>query len=159
MLEYLDQPLANLGGPERLAVLGLRVWARALRDGTCPSRALAGIVDLAGAGHALGPAHTFFSWMVAHAEHQLMLGCPCCGRVSEDEAFLLAAMFAAEPAAGYAAARALAKSEAAVAAASLARVLGRQLAPLPAQAVPDPYAGRNPGVPRPPSRPGDTARG
>lgn len=152
MLQYLDQPLANLGGPERLAVLGLRVWARALRDGNCPMAALAGLFGLAGAGHALGPAHTFFSWMAAHAEHQLMLGCPCCGRVSEDEALLLAAMFADEPAAGLAAARALALPEAAVGAAGLARALGRQLAPLPARAVPDPYAGRQRGAPR--SQPG-----
>jgi hypothetical protein len=77
---------------------------------------------------ALWPAHNFFYWMLVHPTRPIDLGCPCCGRVSDDEALILAALFAPLPAASRAALAELVAPLALNGAVRLAKGFGAELA-------------------------------
>jgi hypothetical protein len=94
MLDCVDQRASSLPPAPRVLVLGLRLWAKALERGRCPVAPLHGVLVHRGVSGALWPAHNLFSWTVEHASRRLYLGCPCCGRVGDDEALLLAAVLA-----------------------------------------------------------------
>ncbi|HVY03901.1 MAG TPA: hypothetical protein VG983_09620 [Caulobacterales bacterium] len=94
MLAYLDKAPLELDRPARLCLAALRLWSLAMRDRRCPINELRDLFTRVDAHGAIWPAHNLF-WCVAfHARRPLHLGCPCCGRVSDDEATLLTAILA-----------------------------------------------------------------
>ncbi|MEJ0061561.1 MAG: hypothetical protein WDM79_19230 [Terricaulis sp.] len=67
-----------------------------MRRDRCPIGVLRHALPRWNAQGALWPAHNFLSWLLAYAARGIELGCPCCGRVSDDEALMLAALFAGD---------------------------------------------------------------
>jgi hypothetical protein len=94
MLDYLDQSPSCLAPAPQVVVLSLRLWAKALERGRCPVSPLHDMLVHSGVPEAFWHAHNLFSWTLEHASRRLHLGCPCCGRVGDDEAMLLAAVIA-----------------------------------------------------------------
>jgi hypothetical protein len=92
MLAYLDHAPDELGLRARLALLAARTWAMAMNARRCPLPALARLCARWGVPDAAWSAHCFFQWTFVNARKPLTLGCPCCGRVGDDEAQLLAAI-------------------------------------------------------------------
>jgi hypothetical protein len=126
MLAWLDRRMADLGADERVLVLALRSWAAASRQGACPFEALYAVPGLE-RSQAMLALDAAFYWIAANARRKMTLGCPCCGRVGDDEALILAAVFAATEAAAGAAVRDLVNDEAAPLALRLARGVGKEL--------------------------------
>jgi hypothetical protein len=98
MLEFLDRPVITLDPQHAFVVIGLRLWVAAGLSGRCALADLACFSRRRGQYGALYPAHSFYYWTTEHARRRLCLGCPCCGRVGDDEALLLAAVFGADDA-------------------------------------------------------------
>jgi len=94
MYDYLDRAPCVLAMPARLAHTSLRLWARDVREERCPMTTLRDLFGRFGAPGALWPAHNFYSSAFGYAVRPLAMGCPCCGRVTDDEALLLSALMA-----------------------------------------------------------------
>lgn len=92
MLAYLDRRPTELGLRARLALLVARIWANAMNARQCPLKAIEPVFTKWGVAGALWPAHYFLYWTLANAARPFALGCPCCGRIGDDEALLLSAM-------------------------------------------------------------------
>lgn len=94
MYDYLDRAPCDLAMPARLAHMSLRLWAKDVRVDRCPMVGLRQLFGGFGVPGALWPAHNFYSNAFAYAVRPLAMGCPCCGRVTDDEALLLSALLA-----------------------------------------------------------------
>lgn len=94
MYDYLDRAPSELAMPARLAHISLRLWAKEVREERCPMGVLRDLFGRFGAPGALWPAHNFYSNAFGYAVRPLVMGCPCCGRVTDDEALLLSALLA-----------------------------------------------------------------
>ncbi len=127
MISYLDRMPCELPWAARSAVFGLRLWVDALKQGRHPPDVLAQLFRRFGTAGAAWPAHNFFYWVSAHVTRAIQLGCPCCGRVSDDEALLLAAIFAPNPETARAALSGFASPQTLEGAVRLALVLGAEL--------------------------------
>lgn len=127
LLTYLERTAEELAPGPRLGVCAARLWARDVRQGGCPVGPLRHLFARAGVFGALWPVHNFLYWTAAHAQRQIDLGCPCCGEVSDDEAQMLAAMFAGSKDAARAALRDLVTPIALDGAVRLAMAAGREL--------------------------------
>lgn len=128
MLAYLDRLPLDLPLGPRLGLMSVRLWARRMKEGLCPLGVLRPLYDRFEARGALWPAHNFLYWLTAHVARPIDLGCPCCGRVSEDEALILAAMFAEDDAPARAALTPLVSAAALGGAVRLARSFGVEIA-------------------------------
>ena len=127
MLAYLDRTPPELPLPQRVALMGMRVWAREVRCKRSPITPLQSLFARFDTPGALMPAHSFLYWSATHAARAIDLGCPCCGRVSEDEALMLAAMFMGDVNASCAAMRGIVAPVALAGAVRLAREFGVEL--------------------------------
>ncbi len=94
MYDFLDRAPSELAMPARLAHMSLRLWAREVRQECCPMHTRRDLFGRVGAPGALWPAHNFYSNAFGYAVRPLAMGCPCCGRVTDDEALLLSALLA-----------------------------------------------------------------
>ena len=94
MYDYLDRAPFELAMPARLAHASWRLWARHVREERCPIMTLRDLFGRFSAPGALWPAHNFYSSAFGYAVRPLAMGCPCCGRVTDDEALLLSALLA-----------------------------------------------------------------
>lgn len=94
MLAYLDRMPPELDPPVRLCLMAIRLWGTETRQDRCPVGLLRQLFARFHRPGALWPTHNFLYWTLAHAARPVRLGCPCCGRVADDEALLLAAIFA-----------------------------------------------------------------
>lgn len=95
MYAFLDKRPGELAPPHRVLLGALRLWADALTAGRCAMTPLDALYQHWALEGALWPTHNFFSWVSVHARRRIVLGCPTCGSVSEDEALLLSAVFPA----------------------------------------------------------------
>ncbi len=98
MYDYLDRAPSELAMPARLAHMSLRLWARDVRVERCPMHVLRDLFGRFGAPGALWPAHNFYSHAFGYAVRPLAMGCPRCGRVTDDEALLLSVLLAKDDA-------------------------------------------------------------
>lgn len=126
MLTYLDRSPPELENRARLALMTIRLWATEMRRDRCPIGVLRHALPRWNAQGALWPAHNFLSWLLAYAARGIELGCPCCGRVSDDEALMLAALFAGDRTQAQAALATLVGSDALDGAVRRARMLGAE---------------------------------
>lgn len=92
MYDYLDRAPSELAMPARLSHMSLRLWAKEVREGRCPMATLRELFTVFGVPGALWPAHNFYSNAFGYATRPLAMGCPCCGRVTDDEALLLSVL-------------------------------------------------------------------
>lgn len=96
MLSYLDRLPGELHLAPRVVLMALRLWAGEVRAGRRPIALLEGLLTRFAMQGALWPAHNFFYWTASHTARPIALGCPCCARVSDDEALILSAVFGGE---------------------------------------------------------------
>ena len=92
MYAYCDRRPCQLPIAARTAVLGLRIWVRAMYARKDRLRTLQSWLTEVRAGTVAWPAHNFYYWLGAHGSRPFCLGCPGCGAVSEDEAMMLSAL-------------------------------------------------------------------
>lgn len=127
MLAFLDRTMPELPLGPRIGLAAMRLWAGEQRHNRCPIGVLRALFTRFGVPGALWPAHNFLYWVLAHETRPIELGCPDCGRVSEDEALLLAALFAPDLAAAEASLRALVVPVAVPGARRIAQSFGAEL--------------------------------
>ncbi len=130
MLAYLDRSPCELPLPARLGLMAMRLWAGEVRRNRRPIDLLQGLFENWGTPGALWPAHSFLYWTASHTLRPISLGCPCCGRVSDDEAMILSALFPREEEAACAAMSELVTPDAVTGAARLAQLWRAELAAL-----------------------------
>ncbi len=97
MYEYLDRMPPELPLPARVAHMSLRLWAKDVMQNRCPLTIQRDLFLRFGVSGALWPAHIFYAWIFAHAQRPINIGCPCCGRIGDDEAMLLTAVMSNDP--------------------------------------------------------------
>jgi hypothetical protein len=81
---------------ERLVVCGCRTWAQAYRTGACSRAGVRHLFARFGALNAAASLDALRDATVQYATRPFKLGCPCCARLSTDEATLLQATAAAQ---------------------------------------------------------------
>jgi hypothetical protein len=92
MYDLLDRSPCELRGEPRLILMSLRLWVRAIKEGSCPLRGIEPVLTRFVATNALWPLHNYFYWTAAHATRKLLVECCARGAVSEDEALMITAI-------------------------------------------------------------------
>lgn len=95
MIEYLDRTPDQLSPLARSVVMALRSWLRDRRSGVVPPSGIRRALRYPQDHAAALIAHALFVWLGWNGRRPIVFGCPCCGRLSDDEALILAATFAA----------------------------------------------------------------
>ena len=90
MYELIDRPVETLSEGSRFLLWAARAWTDSLGRGHCPPGALAGVFLRAGAIDALPDFHRLLTAFNREGRIVLSLAPVRCGRISEDEAILLA---------------------------------------------------------------------
>lgn len=92
MYRYLDQHLSDMNDSVKFAVWCVRTWSYAVARRQCPRRQL---LTAAAEPHDESTFRTldlFMGIFMAGARRRIEIRIPPCGRISEDEALLLAAL-------------------------------------------------------------------
>lgn len=126
MLAFMDRTPDELPPTARMALTVMRIWMKERIAGRCPVWPLRIVLTRCGTIGALWPLHNFMSWTAAHARRPFLGPCQC-GRVSDDEALLLSAMFAESDAQAHAALSSMIGEGAVVRAVRGARSFGAEL--------------------------------
>jgi len=96
MYRYLDQRLCDMNDAVKFAVWCVRTWSFAVARRQCPRRQLLTSAAEPRAESAYRTLDLFMGIFMAGARRRIEIRIPPCGRISEDEALLLAALSAIE---------------------------------------------------------------